>query len=1072
MQYNVVFALIIQFIVGGLQMMKDPQTPEIKLRPNEVVVRVWPPDNTRSFGHVSLQTPNHYISFYPKEMPESGGIKASLKARPQLLDRTKGYLSSLEEDERSHQFHCEEIHLYTLDVYNMEFYFEEIILPKLHDWALQGQKFSRHSFSMFNTSISEKYLGVSQHSCASLVLELLKRGNMKQIIPRKMPEEYGNALIKDVGKGLLKIAYVGAVTSATTAASAVVASPVALLAKISGSQKLDQTVRDIIHDGFNIGVVSSSVAWKSGLDHYRRSRADRKIKSVQAEESENPHLENPIYLQTLHKFSHPSDVLTIEISPAPDDIKDIAIILKIFETSNLQTVVKDSLEVLEEDPNESTEEKPRKMKKLEVSLLDTWTDMQRAVREGKMEVFTRLWERYPRERHRKTGRGVRNGEETLLHIAAQHGRLNILGFLLGNKTIFIDEADQNFCTPFIVAIKYKQEEAARLLLEHGSNPFIFDDKKRFNALFWCADKGLAKLFCELWNKYPAIRATRTTCGNTCLHKDTPPAILDFLIKEGSLLNVKNKFKRTPLSELLRKVKINLSKTRQLIDAAAKLKAVVDLSDNGFDNISGIKALMQNLAVAKATHLKIKLTETNNPNLLRSLAAERLTNTLPIVFLDLSHHELTDDFIEETLAYLLEHNLTSLEEINLSHNNLTLKSLNILLALFSKLGWRNVKLLDLSHNYVEITSYNQLESLNAQLHHVDGVRINLTGNMVVSASHNTALLELLRCLIIRSQLSVKDFLESEFVGLAKVENESIRRFILTLKTKIGNLVNISMNAMEVQAFNEFRVKKGMLAEAELMFYLTKKLLLRHLEMDDDLLNCSLSEYLEAEQKARVKRLMDFHPDAPLSSRLITHSVFRSDHVSEAPTVLFPFSKKLTASHGMVYLVADKKNRHTRLIYEWLTDYGQRFIRIAHLTVAGKKAGVLFFNSGQIVIDFEEKSPLKMKAHFLNNNYYLIAGLEASRDKLEKMHTNIQDEKERGVSSRYKRLISAISSHQEEDKGEAEKRAQNCLKWATDHMKDDLGIALHITFYEPLAVVTKLRDNPSALLVSGATTGPKV
>ena len=499
------------------------------------------------------------------------------------------------------------------------------------------------------------------------------------------------------------------------------------------------------------------------------------------------------------------------------------------------------------------------------------------------------------------------------------------------------------------------------------------------------------------------------------------------------------------------------------------RITIVLSNNGFDNITYLKALIKKLKILTSTNLKIELAETNNPVFLKKLAAERLTDMLPIVFLDLSHRELMDDYIEGPLAYLLEHNLASLEEINLSHNNLTLKSLNILLDLFNKQGWKNIKLLDLSNNCIEITSNDQLERMNPQLFRASEVRINLTGNMIISLSHDAALLELLQCLLDRSQLIIKDFLESNFVSLIRIENSEPRRFELTLRTRTGILVNISMNSMDLQNFNKLKNDKSMMTDAETILYLTKKLNQRRLEMDDDLLDHSLTEYPEEAQKTRVGRLMDYHPDSPLCGRLRTHSIFISDSVAEVPSILFS-NKKLTLLQGMVYLVANKKTRHTRLIYEWLTDYGQRFIRVAHLTAGKKSSGLSFFSPGQIGISFEGDGPFQIKAKYLNGEHYIIAGLEAEKEKLEQMHINIQGEVKNGVNVKYKWLI-ATTSPQREDKDIAERRTQNCLKWATDHIKDDLGIALHVSVYEPLAVVKRLRDNPAALLTSESKVIPK-
>ena len=492
-----------------------------------------------------------------------------------------------------------------------------------------------------------------------------------------------------------------------------------------------------------------------------------------------------------------------------------------------------------------------------------------------------------------------------------------------------------------------------------------------------------------------------------------------------------------------------------------------------ERIAVLAELQKNTSVTTLNFSYGSLSYENLREIIKTLI-EIFKNNKTIIKLDFSHNQL-DDQCCELISKIFEHSSIGafVCEINLSHNYLTLKSLNILLELFSKLGWRNIRVLDLSNNYIELTSNDQLERMNSQRLHAAEARIDLTGNMIISLPYDAAILELSRSLIVRSQLTIRDFLESEFVSLAKVESDGARRFELTLKTKARKLINVSMNAMELQTFNRIKSDKNMGTEAELMLYLTKKLHQRHLEMESDLLDNPLNPYSEGEQKARVKRLMDFHPDAPLSSRLVTHSVFRSDQVSEAPSILFPDTEKLTVSHGMVYLMVNnrKTDQHTLLCYEWLTDYGQRFIRVAHLTNGKKSSGLSFFSPGRIGISFEGDGPLKIKIKYLNSEHYLIAGLEAEKKKLEQMHSNIQGEEKNGVNAKYKWLI-VTTSPQREDKGVAKRRVQNCCKWATDHMKDDLGIAFNISVYEPLAIVKKLRDNPAALLGGGSKLAPKI
>jgi hypothetical protein len=442
------------------------------------------------------------------------------------------------------------------------------------------------------------------------------------------------------------------------------------------------------------------------------------------------------------------------------------------------------------------------------------------------------------------------------------------------------------------------------------------------------------------------------------------------------------------------------------------------------------------------------------SLLTSLSKDIDKTTLSITLLDVSNLELADKDMEDMLVPLLTDTFTSVKTLDMGHNQLTLKGFRSILTALEKGALKHLHTLSVAHNYIELYSLTQLEGIENKLTNSKALKnLDLTGNLIGGKKRDKRLAQMLGLLIQKSGLTVKAFFNTTFISLTKVDSST---YTLTLETPEKTQVTLSLDVQELHHYNAIKQKYDLRTDSGVFDYLLKPSE-RLLEIDNTLLDNKLDTDTQKQQQ-QVKYLLDYHPNSPLSSQLNTHPILQSRSLQQAASLLFK-ENVLTLEHGWVYLVVNPKTEHTRLVYEYLTTNGQRFMKTAHLTVQGQ-ATTFFQKGGQIVIDFEDEKNLfdqieKYKAR------YQIAGLKADRGKLKKLHETIVDERDKGINSQYKWFISGKSSTQE-PKDIKGKKIQNCLKWATDHLKDELGISLSISLYNPSSVVYTLNTNPESLL----------
>ena len=155
---------------------------------NCAMIRVWYSSiNNMESGHVSLQTPKYYISYWPDSPIES---------KSEATKSHKGILRTHQEDIVLEKREADlELCLYTLNTTAIDEFFEKIIIPSNKHWTLTGDTFK------FITASYGKFT----HSCSSLIYHALKIGDIESIIPGAKKWHFKSAK-RAMGNGILMLA--------------------------------------------------------------------------------------------------------------------------------------------------------------------------------------------------------------------------------------------------------------------------------------------------------------------------------------------------------------------------------------------------------------------------------------------------------------------------------------------------------------------------------------------------------------------------------------------------------------------------------------------------------------------------------------------------------------------------------------------------------------------------------------------------------------------------------------------------------------------------------------------------
>lgn len=459
-------------------------------------------------------------------------------------------------------------------------------------------------------------------------------------------------------------------------------------------------------------------------------------------------------------------------------------------------------------------------------------------------------------------------------------------------------------------------------------------------------------------------------------------------------------------------------------------------------------------------------------------------------LTLKNCQITDSWLAKYQTELLEY--LQLEILDLTGNLLSYDSVMSFVDALKELKTIRLNDINLSDNRIQVESKTMLEPLIEKISALDDcikskLRIELTGNALDSGHRHKELLYLLQKLIEKSDLSVEALLESEF---HLKYSEATQAHILKLKNQAKNiviLIDLEQEDMKLfmDKFTELRrgsptkQREGFPSDAAVFNEL--KLIAKHakpshlfphtaksftLFLSDN--NAQVEDDLSFAAKALAKKVMDYHPEAPVKSLLHIHSFFKSKSLTSIKSLLMP-SRTLTLNSGYVYLIANNKN-HAMLAYEGLKKNGQRFLKVTELTVSmpnkdsstsqqnrvyalkqlfnlssnrSKQVKVEFFK----VKDNENKGLKNLNSliHYLQNHCTYVA-FSASSHQIKVLDEAIVKDIENGVDKKYQLFITSKSSDE----------VQNCLKWAIDQINTYIFRSAQIkpTLYLPSKVVKEL------------------
>lgn len=155
-----------------------------------VIVRVWTSKENRRFpgnsvGHVSIQTPEEYISLWPVSFSDEERVqyrRAGKLGRTQLCyfgERKADFHVSCEDDIKAEEDHTPQVTIcfYSLDAYMLENTFHKLKTTTTH-WRLIGSNLFLQELQGLIGTEKNGYV----ESCASLALKILKAGGISNLV--------------------------------------------------------------------------------------------------------------------------------------------------------------------------------------------------------------------------------------------------------------------------------------------------------------------------------------------------------------------------------------------------------------------------------------------------------------------------------------------------------------------------------------------------------------------------------------------------------------------------------------------------------------------------------------------------------------------------------------------------------------------------------------------------------------------------------------------------------------------------------------------------------------------------
>lgn len=138
--------------------------------------------------------------------------------------------------------------------------------------------------------------------------------------------------------------------------------------------------------------------------------------------------------------------------------------------------------------------------------------------------------------------GISQDEKNFLH-ACRYGKMYVIEELIDKVNINVQ--DEEGFTPLMNAVRGREIEAVKILLEHNADVTKIKDNRGRNAFFWAAALDELEML-KLFEKYNPDFNTVDNDGATSLFYASKIETMDYLIKNGTDVNKKDITGRTAL----------------------------------------------------------------------------------------------------------------------------------------------------------------------------------------------------------------------------------------------------------------------------------------------------------------------------------------------------------------------------------------------------------------------------------------------------------------------------------------------------------------------------------------------
>lgn len=139
--------------------------------------------------------------------------------------------------------------------------------------------------------------------------------------------------------------------------------------------------------------------------------------------------------------------------------------------------------------------------------------------------------------------GISQDEKNFLH-ACRYGQMYVIEELIDKVNINVQDEEEGY-TPLMNAIRGREIEAVKILLEHNADVTKIKDNSGRNAFFWAAVLDELEML-KLFEKYNPDYNESDNYGSNALFFTRKVETVNYLLKNGADINKKNKSGRTPL----------------------------------------------------------------------------------------------------------------------------------------------------------------------------------------------------------------------------------------------------------------------------------------------------------------------------------------------------------------------------------------------------------------------------------------------------------------------------------------------------------------------------------------------